>query len=113
MNKTFVVFWVGIFILILFFWIYFPAISHYRELKMQQDLIEKELKTLDQKIQELTEERRLLESDKSYIEKVIREQMGLVRPGEVVYKFVQDKLETTPALETEKVSADYPRQETR
>jgi cell division protein FtsB len=35
------------------------------------------------------EEKRLLEEDPAYLEKVGREKMGLIRKGEVVYKISQ------------------------
>ncbi len=44
-----------------------------------------ELKKLNQ---ELNEEKRRLEEDPVYLEKVAREKMGLAREGEVVYKIV-------------------------
>lgn len=35
----------------------------------------------------LVEEKRLLEEDPAYIEKIARDKMGLIKEGEVVYKF--------------------------
>jgi len=90
MKKSFFLLWGVIAAVLIFFWFYFPALSRYRDLKIKQDEIERELKALDQKIQALQQERRLLKEDKEYIEKVIRNELGLVRPGEVLYKFVEE-----------------------
>jgi len=48
------------------------------------------IKTLDKQILEMQEERELLKNDLNYIEKVIRDELGLVGPGETVYKFVTE-----------------------
>ncbi len=57
-----------------------------------QDLAQKNLEC-QQQIYELVdenrrleEEKRLLEEDPTYLEKVAREKMGLIREGEVIYK---------------------------
>ncbi len=90
MRKSFVIFWAAIIILILFFWIYFPVLSHYRDLRIQEDKLSRDLAELDAKIRALTEEKNLLLHDVEYLEKVIRDEMGLVKPGEIVYKLVPD-----------------------
>jgi cell division protein FtsB len=102
MRKPFLFLWIGIVVLLLFFWIYFPTLSHYRDLKLEEDRMTRELGELETKIEDLREERDLLENDQVYIEKVIREELGLVRPGEIVYKFVPEeaKKEETGQLST-------------
>lgn len=89
--KRVVLFFAVFFLLaLLFFWGYFPTLSHYRELKFQEEEIDKKIEELDLKIQALEEERNLLKNDVEYLEKVIRGELGLVKPGEIVYKFVED-----------------------
>ncbi len=104
MRKPFVILWAGFACLLLFFWIYLPLLSRYRDLKGQQDEMSQEVKVLDSRIQELKEERELLKSDMGYLEKVMRDQLGLVKPGEMVYKFVPDTEKSashqTPAPQT-------------
>ncbi|MCM8775231.1 MAG: septum formation initiator family protein [Candidatus Omnitrophica bacterium] len=94
MTRSFIFLWVTVIVLILFFWIYFPVLSRYRELKIEEEKITQELEDLDRKIRALTEERNLLRNDVTYLEKVVREELGLVKPGEIVYKLVPDE---TPA----------------
>ncbi|MDP3921325.1 MAG: septum formation initiator family protein [Candidatus Omnitrophota bacterium] len=79
---------------LLFFWVYFPALSRYREIMMQEDAILTELEDLNQKIDDLMRERDLMRNDVAHLTKVIREELGLVKPGEVVYKVVVEAPES-------------------
>ena len=90
MRRSFVVVGLAFLIMLIFAAIYLPTLSRYRNLRMQQDRIEHEIDVLDEKIKALMEEKALLQNDVQYIEKIIRDQMGLVKPGEVVYKFITD-----------------------
>ena len=110
MNKSFILLWIAVVVLILFFWIYFPTLSRYRDLNFQQEDMEQQVKKLDAKISQLSDERELLKNDRGYLEKVIRDELGLVKPGEVVYKFVKDDSPLPPTAakgnEKEKAPAD-------
>ena len=89
--KKVILFFAGFFLIAaLFFWAYFPALSHYRELKFQEEDMDKKISALDKKIEALQEEKNLLKNDVQYLERVIRGELGLVKPGEIVYKFVED-----------------------
>ena len=81
-------------ILLGFFWGYFPAISRYRELRIQEETIDQEIAQLDAKIQDLQAEKEQLTEDPEYLEKIIRDELGLVKPGEIVYKFVKEPPES-------------------
>lgn len=69
------------------FFFYFPSYSRYRELKSEADRLQSQLADLQKQIQELQHEKQLIKNDKNYLETVIRKEMGLVEPGEVVYEF--------------------------
>ena len=43
--------------------------------------------------EELKEEKRRLEEDPVYLEKVAREKLGIVKEGEVVYKIIPEEVE--------------------
>lgn len=75
---------------LLFSWLYLPSLTKYRDLKLKQEELDKQIEKLTEQITEIREERNLLKNDVEYLEKVIRDEMGLVKPGEIVYKFVQD-----------------------
>ena len=79
--------------LFLLAWIYLPTLTRYHDMKRRQEEMEFKIEDLAGKIESLKEERNLLKNDVSYLEKVIRDELGLVKPGEIVYKFVPEKTE--------------------
>lgn len=91
MKKPFFALWILTLALFVFSWVYLPGLSKYRDLKSKEEQIESELRDVETKLKAVKEERDLLKNDVQYLEKVIRDELGLVKPGEVVYKFVQDK----------------------
>ncbi len=76
----------------LVFGVYFPVLTRYRNLKLEEEALDARITELDKKIKVLSEERELLKNDRDYIEKVIRQELGLVKPGEIVYKFVTEPI---------------------
>jgi len=115
-KKSLLLFFFGILLVIGFFWIYFPTLTRYRDLKLEDDKLGKDLTGLEFKIEDLREEKDLLVSDREYIEKVIREELGLVKPGETVYKFVEDeplKLEELLPVEEPPKSEEKKTEETK
>lgn len=103
MKKPFFALWILTLALFIFSWVYLPGISKYRDLTIKQEQIENEIKVLDEKLKSVREERDLLKNDVQYLEKVIRDELGLVKPGEVVYKFVPEQ--AAPAPKTEEAPA--------
>lgn len=87
-SYLFVALFVGLIAIV--FGIYFPVLTKYRNLKMEEEALDQKITEVDKKIQALMEERELLKNDRDYIEKVIRQELGLVKPGEIIYKFVTD-----------------------
>ena len=78
---------VGLFILtIIVLIVFLPSYTKMQDLKQKNFDYKRQIEQLQQKSAELKEERRLLENDPVYLEKVAREKMGLIRQGEVVYK---------------------------
>ena len=81
----------GFGLLILFIFLYLPGLSKLQELRTEEERLGRELADLEKKIQVLREEKNLLQHDVAYAEKVIREELGLVKPGEMVYKILPEK----------------------
>ena len=80
---------VGLFILtIIVLIIFLPSYTKMQDLKQKNLDYKRQIEQLQQKSAELREEKRLLETDPVYLEKVAREKMGLIREGEVVYKII-------------------------
>lgn len=101
MKRRFTYLWIAIGVLVLFVFIYLPGISRYHELKSEEERLTRELREIDSQIQKLQEEKTLLQNDLVYLEKVIREELGLVKPGEMVYKVVPGTKAPTQNSSTE------------
>ena len=104
MKRRFTVLWIIVGLLILFAFLYLPGLSRYQELRQEEERLSKDLVDINQKIKQLNEEKELLQKDQAYLEKVIREELGLVRPGEMVYKLVPEET-SQPASKTSSQSA--------
>jgi len=79
--------------------IYLPSFTKYQELKRKDEDLAQKIQELQDRNEALSLEAQLLQSDVKYLEKVLREDLGLVKPGEVVYRVVSEKEES--------VSGDY------
>ena len=79
--------WLFIISVIVLF-VFLPSYSRMQDLKKRNLEYQEEIERLRQEQVELIEERRLLEEDPVYLEKVARQKMGLIREGEVVYKIM-------------------------
>ncbi len=97
MKRRFAALWILIAVIVLFAFLYLPGLSKLQELRLEEERLSKDLTDLNQRIQKLQEEKDLLQNDQDYLEKVIREELGLVRPGEMVYKLVPEKEEPPSA----------------
>ncbi len=61
-----------------------------QEKREHREFIEKKI-TLEKKQKALLEEKEHLLNDKTYIEKIAREQYNMVLPGETVYKVIEEE----------------------
>lgn len=59
---------------------------HLQELRLQQELEEAKVYRFENENQGLREHIHRLESDDAYLEKVVRERLGWVKPGDVIYR---------------------------
>jgi cell division protein FtsB len=84
-KPTFIL--IAILVTIAAFFFYFPSYSRYRELKSEAEKLEAQVKVMQAQIEALQKEKQLIKTDKNYLETVIRKELGLVEPGEVVYEF--------------------------
>ncbi|MGE9986519.1 FtsB family cell division protein [Desulfovibrio sp. SGI.169] len=63
------------------------GLVEYRELKQQYAALQEQIAVLDAENLALSREIRLLQSDKQYVEKMIRQRLHYVRDNEVLYLF--------------------------
>ncbi|MCK4648860.1 septum formation initiator family protein [bacterium] len=81
--------WIAIFLLIFFFtYLFFSGYLDLRKVGQRLARIEEENKRLVQENKRLEEEIKALEGDPFYIEKIAREELGMVKKGEIVYEII-------------------------
>jgi len=68
--------------------LFLPSYSIMQDLKQKNLEYARRITALEEKNRKFEEERYLLKTDPDYVEKVGRETMGLIRPGETVYKII-------------------------
>ena len=68
--------------------VFLPSYSQMQDLRQKNSDYEAEINNLKIQNAKLRVERKRLDEDPVYLEKVAREKMGLIREGEVVYKIV-------------------------
>ena len=78
---------IGIFIFVLLILVIFlPSYSRMQDLEAKNLEYQRKIHQLEKRQAALKEEKRLLEEDPVYLEKVAREKMGLIKEGEVIYR---------------------------
>jgi len=68
------------------FFIFLPSYTKMQDLQETNRDFARQIEYLKAKQARMEEEKRLLEEDPEYLEKVAREKMRLIKEGEVVYK---------------------------
>ena len=71
--------------------IYLPGFTKYLRLRHKESELQHEIDTLRTEIAKLNQEGRLLKTDLTRLEEVVREELGLVKPGETVIKVVEEE----------------------
>ncbi|MBL7157988.1 MAG: septum formation initiator family protein [Candidatus Omnitrophica bacterium] len=66
--------------------IYVPGFARLQQLKENNRMLEKRIDILNKTNEELEEEKKKLETDPTYIEKIAREKLGMVRKDEIVLR---------------------------
>ena len=67
---------------------FLPSYTKMQDLKIKNYEYVNRIEVLTKRNAQLQEEMRLLTTDPEYLEKVARQKMGLIRPGEKVYRMV-------------------------
>ncbi|HRY84961.1 MAG TPA: septum formation initiator family protein [Candidatus Omnitrophota bacterium] len=88
LKKFFIFLAVLLAVALILCWIYLPSVTRYRELRSEEERLKQKIREIDQQIKVLADERNLLQTDVAYLEKVIREELGFVKPGEIIYELV-------------------------
>jgi cell division protein FtsB len=96
LKKFFVALAIALAGILILCWIYLPSITRYRELRSEEERLSQKIREIDAQIKVLADERHLLQTDVAYLEKVIREELGFVKPGEIVYELVTKQNPSNP-----------------
>ena len=88
---------IGILTLVLVIWLFAPKIRTYYDLQRVEARRADELRLEEEMLAHLRRQQERLRTDPRFVEKLAREEIGLSKPGELVFKFVDDNAATNPA----------------
>lgn len=80
-NRTKVILVMAVMVII-----FLPSFAKYQEMNYKNKKLEERIDFLNRENKRLEQEKVMLETDISYIEKKAREKLGVVRKGEIVLK---------------------------
>ena len=86
-KKAFWFFGITVFLLIIFL----PGFTKFQELRDKNHDLEMKIKQLNIENTLLQQERKRIENDPVYQEKIVRDKMGVVRKGEIPIKIIPEK----------------------
>ena len=72
--------------------IYLPGLSKYLKLKRKETELSQKIQELQTQITALRNEEYLLKTDLAHLENAVRKELGLVKPGEIVVKVVEEEI---------------------
>lgn len=72
-------------------YLFWPQFAQFEKLKKDDKRLRLRIEAEERKNVQLRKEEQSLRTDPEYVEKVAREKLGLIKPGEVIYKFDEDR----------------------
>jgi cell division protein FtsB len=73
---------------------FYPKVRQYHELQARHEKMEEEVRLEEELVKHLRDKQERLLSDPRFVEKIAREELGLAKPGETVFKFSDDPATT-------------------
>lgn len=77
--------------------IFYPKIQQYRDLQQQEERLREEVQLEEEMVRHLKAKQDRLKNDARFVEKIAREDLGLAKPGETVFKFMDDTPTNRPS----------------
>lgn len=74
--------------------LFVPQINQYREMRRRDAALQEEIRLKEEILRHLKDQQDRLRSDPRFIEKIAREEFGFARPGETVFRFVDEDRST-------------------
>lgn len=84
-------FWIFLILFILGV-IYLPGAAKYVKLKRKENELSRQITNLQSEIKKLQHQEHLLKTDLQHLEQEVREVLGLVKPGEIVVKVIEEEV---------------------
>ena len=88
---------IGILVVVLVVWLFAPRIRTYYDLQRVEARRADDVRLEEEMLAHLHRQQERLRTDPRFVEKLAREEIGLAKPGELVFKFVDDNAPTNAA----------------
>ncbi len=70
--------------------LFYPKFRQHREMQREAQRLEDEIRFDREMVQHLKTKQEKLQNDPRFLERVAREELGLAKPGETVFKFIEE-----------------------
>jgi cell division protein FtsB len=68
-----------------------PQFKQYHELRRKEAALQDEIRLEEEMVKHLKNQQERLRSDPRFVEKLAREELGYAKPGETVFRFIDDE----------------------
>ena len=85
----------GVLILLGIGYAFYPPIRHFHELQRKESRLQEQIRTEEETLRHIQKKEERLLNDPRFVEKIAREELGLAKPGETVFKFVDSPTAST------------------
>lgn len=85
----------GVLILLGIGYAFYPPIRHFHELQRKESRLQEQIRTEEETLRHIQKKEERLLNDPRFVEKIAREELGLAKPGETVFKFVDSPTTST------------------
>jgi cell division protein FtsB len=72
-------------------WVFYPPLRDARQLERKRSVLEEEIRLDREMLKLLKEKQERLLRDPRFVERIAREELGLAKPGETVFKFTDEE----------------------
>jgi cell division protein FtsL len=76
--------------------VYYPKFKQIRDFNQKQIQLEEEIRRDEEVLRHLRLKQQKLLNDPRFVEKIAREELGMAKPGETVFRFVDDPTPLEP-----------------
>ncbi len=74
--------------------IFYPKVRQYNDLQAREAELREDVRLEEELLSNLKAKQERLQTDPRFVEKVAREELGLAKPGDTVFKFMDDEITT-------------------